>query len=271
VVLLRLDPSGKLRWSRRFPGSLGWGSRLAIDAGDRAVVAVGVRESVDLGAGAIPVTAPSTVVFATDAAGPLLWATTWAPAADGAQVTDFEPLRSLQIAFDATGNVFALGEPKAQGTTLGPGLSLAGSSTFLAKLSPAGAPLWARSLGLRVHAGSWPLALAVDAQGRPLAAGVLESGDALGALQVPAGAGERMSGSVPFTATWSADGGTVDATALGCAQFDDGLFRTRLASRPGASDRVALHGAFELVSAVQGAQVLPAGSSAGRLGASFRP
>lgn len=141
LVLARYTPALSALWQRRFADST-LGS-VAVSAGGDVLLAASSTGDVDFGGGPLKSAGNATqdvTVARLDASGKHLWSHRWGDAAE--QFAN-------AVAVDAQGDAIVTGG-YAGSLAIGPGAPLSSASAtsiFLAKLDPAGAPIWSKSFG----------------------------------------------------------------------------------------------------------------------------
>ena len=142
IGVIKLDPSGKHVWSRRFGGQLDeLAVSLAVDDAGNAILTGSFDDVLDFGDGAPLHTAGRSDVFVAKL-GPD-GSTRWAQ-----KLGDTDEDIGAAVAVDAYGNVYAAGWFWKQIEVAGVAHKSKGKKDiFLAAFGPAGAPLWARTFG----------------------------------------------------------------------------------------------------------------------------
>jgi hypothetical protein len=165
-VLFKLDPAGNCLWSRAFTvpqtGASDQVRTLAVDVTGDIYVAVTFYGSVDLGGGTMTAVGQSDIAVAKyDADGNYQWALQYGDA--GIQI-------AFGIALDPSGNVLVVGAYTGALDFGGGALTASGGlDGFIAKLTPAGAYVWAHAYG---SSGNHEiLAVASDPSGNVLVTG----------------------------------------------------------------------------------------------------
>lgn len=164
LVLARYTPTLSCLWQKRFADSALGGAAVSPD-GD-VLLAAGSTGDVDFGGGVLPSASTSTqdvTVARLDASGKHLWSRRFGDAAD-----QF----AAAVAVDAQGDAIVTGG-FAGTLSIGPGAPLVSAGAphvFVAKLDPAGAPLWSRAFGAPMSP-SVATSVAVDSAGNLLLAG----------------------------------------------------------------------------------------------------
>lgn len=131
VYLVKLDPTGKVLWSKSFSAVTSPRvNGVAVDSAGNVAIAGTVDGSINFGAGAqsLKFTAEGEFIAELKQDGTLLWGIL-ADRGDSDHVGD--------VAFDAAGNVFVVGDSIDQ--------SVPEASLWLQKRSPTGALVWAKS------------------------------------------------------------------------------------------------------------------------------
>ncbi|HEU5060567.1 MAG TPA: hypothetical protein VFU21_28745, partial [Kofleriaceae bacterium] len=142
IGVIKLDPSGKHVWSRRFGGQLDeLAVSLAVDDAGNAVLTGSFDDVLDFGDGAPLHTAGRSDVFVAKLGpdGATLWAQ---------KLGNTDEDIGAAVAVDAYGNVYAAGWFWKSLEVAGvPHKSKGKKDMFLAAFGPAGAPLWGRTFG----------------------------------------------------------------------------------------------------------------------------
>ncbi|WP_437764870.1 hypothetical protein WMF27_32995 [Sorangium sp. So ce281] len=184
IFIVKLNPAGEHLWSKRFGGPGGHRAAVATDGSGNLVLAGHTSGAIDFGGGTVP---GSGSVFAAklDGAGNHFWSKRFGPT-EGALVVAGPSL-------DAAGNILLTGHFTATGDFGGGPLVVSRAASaitaydiFLVKLDPGGAHLWSRRFGDTMD--QEPRALAVDATGNAICAGVFSGAlDLGGGALAPAG------------------------------------------------------------------------------------
>lgn len=164
LVLARYTPALSALWQKRFADSTLGG--VAVSGGGDVLLAAGSFGDVDFGGGVLKSaggTAQDVTVARLDASGKHLWSHRWGDPADQL---------AAAIAVDAQGDAILAGGYAGK-LAIGPGaplISNGATSVFVARLDPAGAPLWSKSFGDHVTP-ALGTAVAVDGAGDIVLAG----------------------------------------------------------------------------------------------------
>lgn len=214
LVLARYTPALGALWQKRFADSAPGG--VAISGGGDVLLAASSSGDVDFGGGVLKSAggaAQDVTVARLDTSGKHLWSHRWGDAGD--QVAG-------GIAVDAQGDAILAGG-YAGALAIGPGApltSVGATSVFVARLDPAGAPLWSKSFGDQVSPAQ-ATAVAVDGAGDILIAGYFKGTlDLGGPVLVSQGNSDAFVAKLDAAGTplWSrAFGGSGADRALGLA------------------------------------------------------
>ncbi|XXX81701.1 SBBP repeat-containing protein [Sorangium sp. So ce134] len=165
AFVARLDSSGEHIWSKGLGG--GYDSAIyavATDADDDVIVAGSFDEAIDLGGGPIAPDDSSDIIVAK------LDGATGLATAPGCWTRKFGGTGDQEakaVAVDRSNNIFIAGS--SSGTFRLGGAFEIENSSFVMKLTPSGAPVWATTMG---EAASVQVAgITVDASGRPVVVG----------------------------------------------------------------------------------------------------
>ena len=169
--VVALDPvGGTTLWSKTFGGMADDSAQgIAADANGNVLITGYFDEEVDFGGGVLTDGTDEAVdvfVAKLDAAGGHVWSKAYGegPAAQWGRFIGADPLGNVLV----TGSF--LGDIDFGGGTL---TSKGDEDLFVVKLDPAGAQIWAKSFGS--PGVEWPRGFTVDAQGRAIVTGTLES------------------------------------------------------------------------------------------------
>lgn len=181
VVLAKYDAAGNHLWSKRFGSAFNEvAGGVAVDPAGYVTMTGSFDQSIDFGAGAVPVAGESDVYVARFAPnGDLVWANTY-----GASREDI----GFGIAVDSTGNVVVSGWFQ-QTVDFGGGAkaSYGSRDVFVLKLDIKGKHVWSTTFGDRDH--DQARAIALDGKGRPMVAGIyrfdLSSGTTVHSVHSP--------------------------------------------------------------------------------------
>jgi hypothetical protein len=165
VFLAKLNAAGVAQWAKGFgdvSNQVGFG--VAVDASSNVLLTGTFQGGINLGGSLLSSAGLGDVFVAKfSTAGTHLWSARYGDTADQ---------NGSDVALDAAGNVFLTGFNSGSMTFGSTVITTAGGSdAYLAKLSPAGTPIWAKSLGGAGNQGA--IAVAVDAFGSPAIAGPL--------------------------------------------------------------------------------------------------
>ncbi|MDI3286817.1 DNRLRE domain-containing protein [Polyangium sp. 15x6] len=144
VTVAKLDPTGRVLWSKRFESSSAYASAVAIDGADNVLITGGFRDTIDFGAGVLdnPLRALGVAFVAKlDPDGHALWSR---------RAVGSERHYLHGIAADTAGNVVVTGSFERDFSfTSEPRLSAPGlrEDIFLAKFAPTGDLLWEKRFG----------------------------------------------------------------------------------------------------------------------------
>jgi hypothetical protein len=254
IFLVKLAPGGHTTWVQQFgadlggPTGVGTGtpSSVAVDA--KGNVAMGGTFTGTIGFGGPPLDAPplasqTSFVAEVDSAGQFVYS------------LSFEGLSHSvsAVVFDASGDLLVAGTNQDTLTVGGTTFSTTGGAGFLAKLDPAGNPLWAFQLG--GTGTSQTLAVAVSGAGDILLGGTFTDGLIAGGLVIQATTGQ--------------DGFVLGVSAGGTPRWIKGLGGAQVSALAfGAGGTALVAGAYEGAPDFGGGTLpalVPAGAFAAKL------